>query len=430
MKKHFILCILIAVLLTGMQGILLAQLPEQMGYRRIDSPAFYVQAYSFEADTAGKTFLKIGMKVANDELQFSQTADGFQAEFEFSVLVLDMKGNQVDGLIEKKTRKVQTYSETNSIHIFNFLETDFELNPGEYELVLSLTDMDTKRSNQKRVKMTLADYSKPRLAMSSILLADRIHYDAVTPADIIPNVTDDFGPEQDSLFVYFEVYNSLYFDSLQVHYTIENHKKKSIREASFMQPVSQGRTPVIFALTREALNNGKYGLEIEVSYKKIKANEATEFSVNWLQLMPVASDLESAINQIKYIATSGEMRKIRRGKSEAEKQRLFEEFWQEHDPSPGTEKNELFDEYYRRVRYANQTFGKYTEGWKTDMGMVFIRLGPPDEVERHPYEPESKPYQIWLYHRPPYELIFVDHSGFGEYRLTTESIDAINRMIQ
>jgi hypothetical protein len=37
--------------------------------------------------------------------------------------------------------------------------------------------------------------------------------------------------------------------------------------------------------------------------------------------------------------------------------------------------------FYSRVEEANKRFSCYKEGWKTDMGMLFILLGPPWQVE-------------------------------------------------
>jgi hypothetical protein len=37
--------------------------------------------------------------------------------------------------------------------------------------------------------------------------------------------------------------------------------------------------------------------------------------------------------------------------------------------------------YYSRVEEANKQFSNFKEGWKTDMGMVFILFGPPWYVE-------------------------------------------------
>lgn len=47
--------------------------------------------------------------------------------------------------------------------------------------------------------------------------------------------------------------------------------------------------------------------------------------------------------------------------------------------------------YYRRVETANKLFTTYKEGWKTDKGMVYVIMGPPDKMQR------SKDKEIWTY---------------------------------
>jgi len=86
------------------------------------------------------------------------------------------------------------------------------------------------------------------------------------------------------------------------------------------------------------------------------------------------------------------------------------------------------EEYYRRVDFANANFGTFIEGWKTDRGMVYIVLGPPNDIERHPFEAGSKPYEIWSYYTINREFVFVDYSGFGEYRLVTPFWEVLDRI--
>ncbi|NOZ56668.1 MAG: GWxTD domain-containing protein [Calditrichaeota bacterium] len=140
------------------------------------------------------------------------------------------------------------------------------------------------------------------------------------------------------------------------------------------------------------------------------------FNANWSGLPATISDLELAIDQLRYIATSEEFKALKKAPPE-KKLKLFKEFWAKRDPTPGTPENEAMEEHYRRVQYANENFKGFQEGWKTDMGMVYIILGPPDDIERHPFEIDSKPYEIWYYYHINRQFIFVDENGFGEYRL-------------
>lgn len=52
---------------------------------------------------------------------------------------------------------------------------------------------------------------------------------------------------------------------------------------------------------------------------------------------------------------------------------------------------EMIKYFYNRVQDANRFFSSYTEGWKTDRGMIYIIFGPPNSVYRSPYN------ETWYY---------------------------------
>jgi len=51
------------------------------------------------------------------------------------------------------------------------------------------------------------------------------------------------------------------------------------------------------------------------------------------------------------------------------------------------------------------------------MGMIYILFGPPNSVDRHPFDIDSKPYEVWYYYQKDRQFMFVDETGFGDYRL-------------
>src|SRR5207249_10931301 len=132
----------------------------------------------------------------------------------------------------------------------------------------------------------------------------------------------------------------------------------------------------------------------------------------WTGFPVSLDDIDLAIDQLQYIATDKELKKMRNARTPADKQKRFMEFWKSKDPSPNTTKNEVMNEYYRRIDYANKNYStRYTPGWKTDMGMVYIIFGLPNNVERHPYEMDTKPYEVWDYYELNRQFVFVDESG-------------------
>ena len=120
-----------------------------------------------------------------------------------------------------------------------------------------------------------------------------------------------------------------------------------------------------------------------------------------------------------------------------EKENFIEQFWRRRDSTPLTQYNEFKQEHYRRIAYANERF-RYggTSGWKTDRGRIYIKFGPPDDLESHPHggtynHPMQEgggstwtfPFEIWRYRRienvgQDIEIEFVDPSFGGEYRIS------------
>ncbi len=118
-----------------------------------------------------------------------------------------------------------------------------------------------------------------------------------------------------------------------------------------------------------------------------------------------------------------------------ERERFIEQFWRRRDPDLETALNEFKQEFYRRIAYANEKFFSGIEGWRTDRGMIYIRFGPPAEIESHPagstYQrkpwegggvTETFPFEVWRYRHiegvgSNIEVEFVDPSMTGEYHI-------------
>jgi GWxTD domain-containing protein len=87
---------------------------------------------------------------------------------------------------------------------------------------------------------------------------------------------------------------------------------------------------------------------------------------------------------VAYIITDDERKAFHRLSNDAERESFIEQFWLRRDPTPDTLENEFKEEHYRRIAYANEHFASGIPGWKTDRGMIYIKHGPPDEIEPYP----------------------------------------------
>jgi GWxTD domain-containing protein len=213
----------------------------------------------------------------------------------------------------------------------------------------------------------------------------------------------------------------------EYNYKLIDEKNKTILEGTYNYYLDSGVNKKIEKISTNQMIIGNY--KFEITNKKSSDIVVSKDLIYRWDFLPVnLKNLDLAVSQLMYIATSDELKNIKKAKTQEEKQRRFLKFWKSKDPTPNTPKNELMIEYYNRIKIANDRYSHYVEGWKTDMGMVYIIYGNPSNIDRHPFESDSKPYEIWEYYDLRKRFVFVDDSGFGDYRLTTPIWDDRTKM--
>ena len=406
-------------------GSLQAQFPEFNFDPDAAVPDFYYDAITLAAEDSGVSLLRLFTKVAFDELQFIQEEDHYKAGYEVSISLLNQEEEQVDFKIIQKTVRTYEFNTTNSPKDFSLAETELKLQPGTYDLIMNLMDLESKKSGQKKIQVIVPDYDTSSLDMSELLLIDYAMMDSTGKIVIRPNVLANFGETQESLYLWYEIYSRDVSDSVRVVYRIKNMKGDRLREKEQYNLLESERTENVVEIPRGDLKSGRYNLEVEVENDDSSVKRTQVFTIRWIGMPTLATDLDKAIEQMKHIAKGKYIKKMKKAKDD-EKRRLFEGFWRELDPTPGTLKNELMDEYYRRVEYADVNFASYREGWKTDRGMLYIVLGPPDDIDRRSYDLPRRPREVWYYYKIDRVFVFVDKTGLGEYRLTSPFWDVMH----
>jgi GWxTD domain-containing protein len=136
----------------------------------------------------------------------------------------------------------------------------------------------------------------------------------------------------------------------------------------------------------------------------------------WIEMPTSLFNLEVATDMLKFIVSKDEIKRIKSG-SQAEREQKFREFWESKDPTPKTEYNELMAEYYRRIDYAYEHFTTINNiGFESDQGEIYIKYGPPKNIERK--FPTGEPaVEIWTYDNR--QFVFRATSGFGDFRLVS-----------
>ena len=144
--------------------------------------------------------------------------------------------------------------------------------------------------------------------------------------------------------------------------------------------------------------------------------------------------------EVPYIITNTERGAFLGLKTDADRDAFIQNFWAIRNPDPNSPTNEFRDEYYRRLAYANDRFGSpgRHDGWRTDRGMVYITLGPPQQLTPYRASQYLTPLEIWFYQSPspnhalpPYfYVVFYQRSLNEDYKLYSPFLDKPERLVQ
>jgi GWxTD domain-containing protein len=141
--------------------------------------------------------------------------------------------------------------------------------------------------------------------------------------------------------------------------------------------------------------------------------------------------------EVPYIITTLERKQFLALTTDEQRDSFIDAFWRVRNPDPTSDSNSYKEEHYRRIAYANEHFGnaKYEDGWRTEMGRIYIILGPPKQRAPYHEKPNLRAMEIWFYEGgtpalPPYFYILFYRPSPGEaYRIYSPIQDGPARLV-
>jgi GWxTD domain-containing protein len=354
-------------------------------------------------------------------IQFASSGRDYVGSYRLAITIRDNTGMTVvhEQSLERTLRAGER--PTASSEMEDITQSVFTVPPGRYRVEVSATDQLSSRQWRTAQHVTIPDWRRQPIGISGILLVSRIE-ERNRRYVLTPYIGSDIGALGDGFFAFFEVYSGperalqLRARILDSTTTVYATAWQSIRTDS--TGTAQHFIRIVPPVAR--MPQGQYMIRVEAATDTttILASAERSIELRYGVSSSIFSDITRTIRQLRYIATQAEIDSMLAKPTDAERRAAFEQFWKEHDPTPGTLRNEAFEEYYARIEYANRNFRSYTEGWLTDMGMVYIVLGEPSSVERRVNPYDNRSIIIWTYTQLNRRYIFIDNTGFGDYRLS------------
>lgn len=420
MKKFLIFLFLILLVSGGS-----AQFKQKAANSGIGVPFFEAELFrTFTLDGKGNHII-LYSEILYDDLTFVKATDGnYLARIELVIAVFDSIEKQVYS--KSYTEKIieENFDLTNSREKKIILTDNFDLPRGEYEVKLQTNDLTTNKTVNRKIKLNLTDIANKSLVFSDILLLEEIEMDSSgNITNIEPRIQNNFPGRIGFFYIYFDIYSKELPKDVEIHYQFITRDDEVELDSVVVGHLKKQVTGFYLKIHKNKLQKNRYNIVLNIGKDDNKIERKKQISFYWITAPSTSDDIHLALRQMRYITNEDSLDKYLEADLE-DQIKYFKRFWARRDPNPDTEVNELMEEYFKRVNYANREFSTFKDnGWLTDRGRIMIKFGFPDDIENHPFELSSNPYVIWRYYTLRKIFVFLDRTGFGDYQLLQDYYD-------
>jgi GWxTD domain-containing protein len=405
-------------------------------------------------DTENQVRLDMTYRVMNNFFIFTRSSAPtsnvpYTGRMEISVEIFDAEGIPRGRHFEQ--RELRSAVATREFPDIDYTEGvfSFELQPGEYRLLIQLKDVNSERRYIDRDRRVIIPEQKNNeIALYDIFFVEEISKEE----DVLALQLLNFGG---NIFFGTNIYTALSYrtqsdkdDKTKITASLSRlNQENGSREELYTETISPEHIHTaghidatlaedavryyiqrsdtnnihfaLYSLHGDRLEEGTYSLRVAIEGETAQAEKSKIFRVIWVDKPSSLQNIDFAIEMLEYILSPEEYRQLRRG-SRRERHRNFIQYWKARDPEPERPFNPVKTEFYRRVDYAAREFSTVREqnGARTDRGKIYILYGPPTNTQRE-LIPDQAPQETWEYRHLNQRFIFIDQTRQGNYRLVS-----------
>ena len=373
----------------------------------------------FAADTPDSTLVLLTLSLANRSLTFVGEGNQYRATYRVSMEI--QRGSSVPRRLEaRETVRLSAYRETARSDESIVFQQFFTLAPGESQVGLIVRDEGSPRMGSTNITLIVPRLGSGTLA-SPVLVYDatpRASRDSLPGVIANPRATVVFGRDS-VLSLYVEGYDLPESASVVVAALAEQRQAPVWRDTVAL-PSHDGVSAAVLRVPVSNIGAGERILAVTTpgSADTVRTPLFVSFGEEW-----AITSYAEMVSYLRFFATPEELTALRNATPD-NRAAAWVAFWKATDPVPTTPENEALRDYFGRVRVANERFAEEGgAGWLTDRGRVLLTLGEPDQIfEREELSIRQRGRaQVWVYDRHQVQLVFMDQTGFGRWRLTMSS---------
>jgi GWxTD domain-containing protein len=431
------------------------------------------------------------------EIEFVQHEGRYEASFKITVIFRPDQGESLERrfVIVDRRSDIPTAKD---ISEFIYVADTSYVAPGLYGFEVKIEDLNRRKktlvgilrkqnfqSELKDVFVDVPHFENERFSLSEPVLAWSIHEDQ----GFVPNPMGIYGLRNDTLafFLKARVPDGLAADSIDLYINIVNQNGELFAENRNSLPVKERESVFYAAFDLNNFPASSYRINAVAFCGGKRTSRGKDFSVSW-ELVNWQKPIRDLLVEARLLLPDRDFEQFQYW-TLGEQESYLNAYWKKADPTPHTAVNETYEEFMRRLHFADANYGVHQRGALSDRGLIFLRVGQPDAVEQQPLpfnredvseameqledkykvithststdgiaapqarivmEGKSSPfrgdgfdagsYELWIYNlkgEPIFErdrlmtiktglrFLFVDMDGVGEYRLVGTSEEYI-----
>ncbi|MEX0648715.1 MAG: GWxTD domain-containing protein [Balneolaceae bacterium] len=352
-----------------------------------------------------KALINVTTDVVLGSLIYSTEDDSRYAEISIEIRVIEEDGN----FTETVRRDYQVKSEFDGTYISQDVFTNeevIEVIPGNFEVTVTVLDKSSGKQTSQTSESSIPDPEKPEISLTTVrLLAKSFSESGII--NFFPITTYTVPSRLDSIKFEFQVTNNDMQDPLTVNTKLlkfpsdteaarpMNYNNYSPSSLPYMG-VDMRRSEEIDSNTRrldeagsvlieykyDLLERGNYRFEVETTDGNgDRLFKARDFSVQSENYPNIQTPRELAAPLIYLMDRKNHERMMEIQDPDSLKEAI-DRFWLSNIRNTSKARS-VINLYYDRVEEANKQFSTFKEGWKTDLGMIYILFGPPWYIDRY-----------------------------------------------
>jgi GWxTD domain-containing protein len=348
-----------------------------------------------------KTQINVSAEIIHRSLIFKKIDSLYKANVLLEIQLFD-KLNRVDFMNSYQfplniSLNSEEYPNNGGKYIFTRF---FDALPGDFIVNVLVTDLST---NKQTIRSSTAFIPDPNDNVSHITNIRVYSKESTNDSTYSPATSFDLSETSDSIKFSFQVTNNNSETALNLksrlikfnsdttsarplswtNYTPSSLPYIGISYSKFDEIASstrlirqEGNVSIDFIFSN--LQRGNYRFEVftlEDQSSEGRIYRAREFSIKSKNYPTLKTPIELAAPLV-YLMEKEEHSKLMSINSPLAMKREIDRFWLNNIKNQRIAQT-VIQLYYERVEEANKQFSNFKEGWKTDLGMMYILFGPP-----------------------------------------------------